>query len=121
MPGWNNGAWRQRVAPLRPFPNSVEPLHIITATKEFETWVGSQISVVRDQLSDKHKMMARDPVQFLRGTFYRWAQSFPKVCPDLAKSPVVLGVGDLHIASFGTWRDGFGRLVCVLSARLRGI
>ena len=83
----------------------------MTATKEFETWVCNQISVVRDQLSNKHKLMARDPVQFLRGTFYRWAQSFPKVCPDLAKSPVVLGVGDLHIASFGTWRDGFGRLI----------
>jgi Uncharacterized protein conserved in bacteria (DUF2252) len=89
----------------------VESVHIVTAAKEFEAWVGSQISVVRDQLSDKHKMMARDPVQFLRGTFYRWAQSFPTICPDLAKSTVVLGVGDLHIASFGTWRDGFGRLI----------
>ena len=72
---------------------------------------GQSDSVVRDQLTDKHKMMARDPVQFLRGTFYRWVQSFPRVCPDLAKLTVVLGVGDLHIASFGTWRDGFGRLI----------
>ncbi len=94
-----------------PSTTHVKPVNIFTATKEFETWVSAQIPVVRDQLSDKHKMMARDPVHFLRGTFYRWAQLFPKVCPDLAKSPRVLGVGDLHIASFGTWRDGFGRLI----------
>jgi uncharacterized protein (DUF2252 family) len=50
-------------------------------------------------------------VKFLRGTFYRWTQLFPEVCPDLGKAPPVLSVGDLHIASFGTWRDGFGRLI----------
>jgi hypothetical protein len=50
-------------------------------------------------------------VQFLRGTFYRWAQLFPTICPDLDKAVKVLAVGDLHIASFGTWRDGFGRLI----------
>jgi hypothetical protein len=55
--------------------------------------------------------MAESPVQFLRGTFYRWAQLFPKVCSELCRAPAVLAVGDLHIASFGTWRDGFGRLV----------
>jgi Uncharacterized protein conserved in bacteria (DUF2252) len=48
---------------------------------------------------------------FFRGTFYRWTQVFPEVCPELAKSPEVLAVGDLHIASFGTWRDEFGRLI----------
>ena len=55
--------------------------------------------------------MAESPVQFLRGTFYRWTQLFPEICPDLGKAPAVLSVGDLHIASFGTWRDGFGRLI----------
>ena len=55
--------------------------------------------------------MAESPVQFLRGTFYRWTQLFPEICPELGKAPAVLAVGDLHIASFGTWRDGFGRLI----------
>ena len=55
--------------------------------------------------------MAESPVQFLRGTFYRWTQMFPETCPDLVNAPTVLSVGDLHIASFGTWRDGFGRLI----------
>jgi hypothetical protein len=86
-------------------------MDIIRATKEFEFWLSRQIPVVRSQLNDKHKKMAQDPVQFLRGTFYRWAQLFPRVCPDLAKAVKVLAVGDLHIASFGTWRDGFGRLI----------
>jgi uncharacterized protein (DUF2252 family) len=67
--------------------------------------------VIKSQLSDKHKQMAESLVQFLRGTFYRWTQLFPEICPTLRRAPAVLAVGDLHIASFGTWRDGFGRLV----------
>ncbi len=67
--------------------------------------------MVKDQVSNKHRLMAESPVQFLRGTFYRWTQLFPEICPDLNRVPNVLAVGDLHIASFGTWRDGFGRLI----------
>jgi hypothetical protein len=48
---------------------------------------------------------------FLRATYYRWAQVWPKVCPDLAKGPQVLAVGDLHVENFGTWRDLEGRLI----------
>jgi uncharacterized protein (DUF2252 family) len=86
-------------------------MDVLTATKDFEIWASRHMPVVRSQLSDKHRLMAESPVQFLRGTFYRWAQLFPKVCPELNQAPVVLAVGDLHIASFGTWRDGFGRLI----------
>jgi hypothetical protein len=86
-------------------------MDILTATKDFEKWVGGHIPVVKSQFSDKHKQMAESPIQFLRGTFYRWTQLFPEICPELRKAPSVLSVGDLHIASFGTWRDGFGRLI----------
>jgi hypothetical protein len=86
-------------------------MDILTATKDFEKWVSRHTQVVKPQLSDKHRLMAQSPVPFLRGTFYRWTQLFPKVCPDQATAPTVLSVGDLHIASFGTWRDGFGRLI----------
>jgi len=86
-------------------------MDILTATKDFESWASRHTQVVRSQLSDKHKQMAESPVQFLRGTFYRWTQLFPEICPELRKAPAVLAVGDLHIASFGTWRDGFGRLI----------
>src|SRR5580698_6438285 len=86
-------------------------MDILTATKGFEKWVSGRTNVVKGQLSDKHRQMAESPVQFLRGTFYRWTQLFPEICPDPSKGPTVLSVGDLHIASFGTWRDGFGRLI----------
>ena len=36
---------------------------------------------------------------------------WPAVCPDLAKAPHVLAVGDLHVENFGTWRDIEGRLI----------
>lgn len=86
-------------------------MDVVTATRDYEAWVSGQIPVVKNQLVVKHKKLSKDPVQFLRGTFYRWAQILPEVCPDLIKAPRVLAVGDLHIASFGTWRDGFGRLI----------
>jgi hypothetical protein len=75
-------------------------MDILTATKDFEKWVGGHIPVVKSQFSDKHKQMAESPIQFLRGTFYRWTQLFPEICPELRKAPAVLSVGDLHIASF---------------------
>jgi uncharacterized protein (DUF2252 family) len=73
--------------------------------------VSGHTQLVKSQLSDKHKLMAESPIQFLRGTFYRWTQLFPEICPEMGKAPATLAVGDLHIASFGTWRDGFGRLI----------
>jgi uncharacterized protein (DUF2252 family) len=54
--------------------------------------------------------MRRNAFTFFRGTFYRWMQLWPRVCPDLADAPVVTAVGDLHIENFGTWRDAEGRL-----------
>jgi hypothetical protein len=86
-------------------------MDILAATMDFEKWVSGRTHLVKSQLSEKHKQMAESPVQFLRGTFYRWTQMFAEICPELRKAPAVLAVGDLHIASFGTWRDGFGRLI----------
>jgi hypothetical protein len=45
-----------------------------------------------------------------RGTFYRWAQLWPEKCLDLCGVPQVMAVGDLHVGSFGTWRDAEGRM-----------
>ncbi len=55
--------------------------------------------------------MAESPFPFLRATFYRWVQLWPQMCPELAIAPAVLGVGDLHVENFGTWRDSEGRLI----------
>jgi len=81
------------------------------ATQKYEAWVSSQVRTLAADLQTKHRKMAQDPFSFLRATFYRWAQLWPERCPELAKGPVVLAVGDLHVENFGTWRDAEGRLI----------
>jgi hypothetical protein len=66
--------------------------------------------VVESELTAKYAQMRSDPFLFFRGTYYRWTQLWPEICDDLQKAPRVLCVGDLHVESFGTWRDREGRL-----------
>jgi hypothetical protein len=84
---------------------------IVRSTADYEAWTGSCIAVVRPDLERKHEMMRLDPFAFFRGTFYRWAELWPRVCPDLEAGPHLLCVGDLHVENFGLWRDAEGRLV----------
>jgi hypothetical protein len=84
---------------------------IVEATRSFERWLGARIRLRRDDLEFKHDQMAADTFSFLRASFYRWAQLWPEELPELADAPKVLAVGDLHVESFGTWRDIEGRLV----------
>src|SRR5580698_755522 len=86
-------------------------MNIIEATKSYETWLAGLIPLIREDLQFKHDEMRRDLFSFLRATYYRWAQVWPDVCPELAHDAVVLAVGDLHVENFGTWRDVDGRLV----------
>ena len=83
---------------------------IRAATRAYEQWMRASIPVVESELSAKHAQMKTDPFLFFRGTYYRWAQVWPAVCKDLARAPKVLAIGDLHVGSFGTWRDAEGRL-----------
>src|SRR5882724_3367859 len=85
-------------------------MNIRQATRSYESWMRACVPVIQSELQDKHHQMRSDPFLFFRGTFYRWAQLWPKVCPDLQKAPKVIAVGDLHVNSFGTWRDSEGRL-----------
>jgi hypothetical protein len=84
---------------------------IVTATAEFEQWASRHVNLIRSDVDRKHDNMAKAAFPFFRATFYRWAQWWPIVCPDLARVPQVLAVGDLHIDNFGTWRDLEGRLI----------
>lgn len=84
---------------------------IKAATSAYETWLRSRGPVVEGDLKTKHDQMAADRFPFLRATFYRWAETWPLVCPELAAAPVVLAIGDLHVENFGTWRDAEGRLI----------
>jgi hypothetical protein len=85
-------------------------MSITKRTAEYEAWLGSQTILDSREINVKHKKMAGSEFAFLRATFYRWAQLFPKHCPDLYQAPRILGVGDLHLENFGTWRDDEGRL-----------
>ena len=85
-------------------------LNIESATTSYEGWMRSCIAVVSSDLRSKHEQMKESPFLFLRGTFYRWAQLWPSICAELCNAPKVLAVGDLHVNSFGTWRDAEGRL-----------
>jgi hypothetical protein len=85
-------------------------LNIESVTAGYEAWMRSCTTVLRSDLQSKHEQMKESPFGFLRGSFYRWAQLWPSVCADLCGAPKVLAVGDLHVNSFGTWRDAEGRL-----------
>jgi hypothetical protein len=85
-------------------------LKIEDLTARYEAWMRDCTAVVQSDLRSKHEQMKESPFGFLRGTFYRWAQLWPSVCADLCGAPKVLAVGDLHVNSFGTWRDAEGRL-----------
>jgi hypothetical protein len=87
-------------------------MNIHKSTLAFESWLRSQLPLVSEaDLEYKHGQMATAVFPFLRATFYRWAQVWPQRCPRLAAAPAVLGVGDLHVENYGTWRDVEGRLV----------
>jgi hypothetical protein len=87
-----------------------EMLDITHATASYEGWMRDCTAVISSDIQSKHQQMRESPFLFLRGTFYRWAQVWPSVCADLRGAPKVLAVGDLHVNSFGTWRDAEGRL-----------
>jgi len=86
-------------------------MNVVKATRQFEDWLGRRTDLIKKDLRLKHTNMKAAVFPFLRATYYRWAQVWPAVCPDLAKGPRVLAVGDLHVENFGTWRDIEGRLI----------
>ena len=86
-------------------------MKIIKATQKYEAWLREEMDVFEEDLVLKREVLAKDPFTFLRGTFYRWMQVFPDTCKKAWRAPVVLSVGDLHAANFGTWRDARDELV----------
>ena len=87
--------------------------NIVESTRAFEAWTRKRTDVSKRRLKKKHREMAAGAFPFLRATFYRWVEQWPKTCPRLAsrREDVLLAVGDLHVENFGVWRDSRGRLV----------
>ena len=86
-------------------------MNIAKATEKYEVWLGKHLRILEADLNFKHEQMRLAPFPFLRATYYRWAQTWEKVCGVAARGPRVLAVGDLHVENFGTWRDIEGRLI----------
>ena len=84
---------------------------IVRATADFEKWASRHVNLIPSDVKLKHGNMALSAFPFFRATFYRWVQWWPIICPELARAPEVLAVGDLHVENFGTWRDIEGRLI----------
>ena len=85
-------------------------MKIAEATRSYDAWTREQIPIVARDLDLKHRLMAKAAFPFLRATFYRWMQVWAEACPEIARAPTLLAVGDLHVENFGTWRDIEGRL-----------
>src|SRR5580704_1228529 len=100
---------KKNSAVKRPLLEGKEP-NIETVTASYEAWMRSCTKIIAADLRSKHKQMEKSSFGFFRGTFYRWAQLWPSVCAHQCAAPKVLAVGDLHVNSFGTWRDAEGRL-----------
>jgi hypothetical protein len=84
--------------------------NIVAATLGYEQWLSRHARIVINDLRLKHERMRESPFVFLRATFYRWLQLWPKLCPREADAHAVHSVGDVHTENFGTWRDAEGRL-----------
>lgn len=100
---------KERASGPRPSSKGEIPT-IETVTASYEAWMRTCATILESDLRSKHEQMKQTPFGFFRGTFYRWAQLWPSVCHDLCGATKVLAVGDLHVNSFGTWRDAEGRL-----------
>jgi len=89
-----------------------EKTGIRESTQEYEDWLAGALDhhLVEADLKEKHKKMRADAFSFLRATFWRWAETIPVICSELADGPEVLAVGDIHLENFGVWRDAEGRL-----------
>ena len=86
-------------------------MNIRKATESYDKWKAARTQIVKPDLEFKHEQMADAAFPFFRATFYRWVQLWEEICPDDAKAPSILAVGDLHVENFGTWRDLEGRLI----------
>jgi hypothetical protein len=87
--------------------------NIAESTAQYEDWLRTQLAgdVVKEDLERKHEKMRDSVFAFLRATYWRWAETVLEICPELANTPGVLAVGDIHLENFGTWRDIDGRLI----------
>jgi uncharacterized protein (DUF2252 family) len=86
-------------------------MKLADAVDRYERWLAGFMPLHPGDLDRKHALMKSGPFAFLRATFFRWSSTWSRLAPDERHAPAVLGVGDLHLENFGTWRDAEGRLI----------
>src|SRR2546423_15323850 len=86
-------------------------MKIVESTAAYEAWLRAQLGneVVEKDIDTKHAKMAEGPFPFLRATYWRWAETILDICPEFAKAPAVLAVGDIHLEKYGTSPHREGR------------
>jgi hypothetical protein len=96
----------------RPVPANESARDIRAATRDYERWVRRYTPLLAFDLRLKHQRMRASPWSFFRATYYRWAEHARRWRRDERRpATTVLGIGDLHVENFGTWRDAEGRLI----------
>ena len=87
-------------------------MNFITATSDYEAWIGRLTKIVTADLAKKHAKMAnsKSPFPFLRATFYRWIHAGQKSARNwrcVLESP---GGGRSAYRELRHLRDAEGRL-----------
>src|SRR5437660_5952335 len=95
-------------------------MSFVKDNEKYERWLRKHCRVVEADLKKKHERMRESAFVFLRATFFRWAKRVEGICTDLAKTPPVLSVGDLHleISVLGAMRKGDWSGASTISTRL---
>ncbi|MDF2117783.1 DUF2252 family protein [Roseiarcaceae bacterium H3SJ34-1] len=85
----------------------------VQSAKAYESWLRKQTgkTFVASDFAKKNVKLQDNAFSFLRGTYWRFAETILSDCPDLAACPSILAVGDIHLENFGMWRDADSRMV----------
>ena len=59
-------------------------MNIVKSTRRYEAWLKKQLRAdCQEDLKKKHEKMAEDAFQFLRATYWRWAETIQRnALPD---------------------------------------
>jgi hypothetical protein len=79
----------------------------------YESWLRKQTgkTFVAADFAKKDAKLQDNAFSFLRGTYWRFAETILADCPEVAACPSILAVGDIHLENFGMWRDADSRMV----------
>lgn len=91
---------------------SVEIPSFKQSAKAYDGWLRQQAgkTFVAADMKWKNQKISENAFSFLRGTYWRFAETILKDAPETAACPPILAVGDIHLENFGLWRDADSRM-----------